>query len=52
MVLNDALKQHKKCLLECEEKHEFCEYESLRDPDCKEVRNICDMNCDFDYSPN
>ena len=52
MVLNEALKRHRKCLLECEEKQEFCEFDPPRDQDCKELRDTCQIVCDFDHSPN
>ena len=52
MVLNDALKKHRKCMLECEETHEFCEYEPPRDHDCEAQRDACKILCDFDHSPN
>jgi hypothetical protein len=52
MVLNDALKQHRKCLMECEEKLKFCEYDPPRNHNCQELRDACQILCDFDHSPN
>ena len=52
MTLNDVLKRHQGCLLECEEKHDFCEYNPPRDHECEDKRNACRIGCDFDHSPN
>ena len=52
MVLNDALKRHKRCLAECAEKHEICEIKPPRVHDCEEKRDACKIDCDFDYAPN
>lgn len=52
MILNDVLKRRQKCLLECEQKQELCEYKSPHDHDCEEKRDACGNDCEFDHSPN
>ncbi len=52
MVLNDALKQHRKCLVECEEKRKFCEFDLPLNRNCEELQDACQILCDFDHSPN
>lgn len=52
MVLNEALKRHRRCVLECEKKYEFCEYDLPHDHNCDALRDACNVVCDFDHSPN
>lgn len=52
MVLNDALKQHRKCLVECKEKRKSCEFDPQPDHNCEELQDACQILCDFDHSPN
>ncbi len=52
MVLNEALKHHRRCLQECEKKREFCGYDPHIDRECKAMRDACKIDCDFDYTPN
>ena len=52
MILNDVLKRHRRCLTECDKKHELCEIKQPDGHDCAEKRDSCSIVCDFDHSPN